>query len=89
MSDSQNERHVIPNCSTGSGEMTVGALCSIASSPERYGSHVPSSVPRDQAYCWTERWQEGERAALRELARGEGVLFHSHEDAIRWLMSDD
>lgn len=43
-------------------------------------------VPRDQAWFWTEEWQEKEREASEALARGEvSDLFETAEDVIRHL----
>lgn len=50
---------------------------------------VVVSVPRAQQYYWTRSWQENERAAVGELARGEGRRFDTSADAIRWLLSED
>ena len=33
----------------------------------------------DQAWFWTESWQEGEREASAEIARGEGRIFEDSE----------
>jgi hypothetical protein len=42
-----------------------------------------------QAYYWAQAWQEGEQAALRDLAAGDSRIFHSARDAIRYLLSED
>lgn len=37
------------------------------------------SVPADQAWFWTPEWQEGERQASEQIARGEVQRFDSTE----------
>jgi hypothetical protein len=50
---------------------------------------VVLSVPRSQMYYWSQTWQENERIALEEIARGDAPTFGNARDALRWLMSDD
>lgn len=50
---------------------------------------IPAVVPASQLYFWTEEWQEDEKAALQELAGGEGRVFLNAEDAIHWLLTVD
>lgn len=38
------------------------------------------SVPTDQAWFWTQQWQDGEKQASRQLEAGEGAVFE-HADA--------
>ena len=52
---------------------------------DRSPRYVPLFVPRGQAYYWTREWQDGEEEADEELRRGEGRVFDSPEDALRWL----
>jgi antitoxin PrlF len=33
------------------------------------------SIPSEQAWFWSDRWQAGEREASEQLAAGEGVFF--------------
>ncbi len=43
-------------------------------------------VPRDQAWFWTDQWQEREREADEAMARGEvSGPFESAEDLVRHL----
>lgn len=53
------------------------------------GGRAPLSIPRSQAYYWTERWHMGELRALGELERGEYQEFENGSDAVRWLLSED
>lgn len=45
--------------------------------------HVP--VPADQAWFWTERWQEMEREVDTQIERGEGRTHESTEAFLAWL----
>lgn len=42
----------------------------------------------DQAYYWTEEWQQGEQKVKEEIEVGLGKTFDSAEDAIAWLEED-
>jgi len=33
------------------------------------------SIPAEQAWFWSDRWQAGERTASEQLAAGEGTVF--------------
>jgi TRAP-type C4-dicarboxylate transport system substrate-binding protein len=54
---------------------------------------VPKTIRRiievetdpDQAYFWTEEWQEREREASRQIEDGEGTIFASPEEFLRAL----
>jgi AbrB family looped-hinge helix DNA binding protein len=46
---------------------------------------VKKVVPKDQAWFWTERWQEGERQADADIAAGRTRRFDTMKDAIKWL----
>lgn len=59
-----------------------------SNSPVRAG-RTPVSIPRSQAYYWTERWQMGEARAMEQLRRGEFQEFESGPDAVRWLLIGD
>lgn len=59
-----------------------------SNSPVRAG-RAPVSIPRSQAYYWTERWQTGEARAMEQLRRGEFEEFESGPEAVRWLLSED
>jgi len=37
------------------------------------------SIPSEQAWFWSDRWQAGEREASEQLAAGEGVVFDDGE----------
>jgi len=53
---------------------------------ERPVGAPPTVVPGSQSYFWTSKWQEGERAADRDIAAGEVLSFDDPTDAIRWLL---
>ena len=46
------------------------------------------TIPPDQAWFWTERWQKMEREAKAEIDAGREVEFDDVEEAIRALNSD-
>lgn len=58
----------------------------VFSSPLARGSFA---VPRNQLYYFTREWQENERIAAEEIARGDVRSFDSSDDAIRWLLSTE
>jgi hypothetical protein len=65
-------------------------LVNVSPSTSATNAHAPLvAVPREQLYYWSEAWQENERIAVAELERGEGRIFASAVDAIRWLMTDE
>ena len=43
----------------------------------------------DQAYFWTEAWQEGERETDEDLAAGRVYRARTAEEARRYLLSED
>lgn len=53
------------------------------------GFDIPLSVPRSQAYFWTERWQAGEREADADIQAGRLTRFSNAEDAILWLLTEE
>lgn len=57
--------------------------------PEAVPRDMPLAIPRSQLYFWTAGWQEGEREALGERARGESRFFSTGTDAVRWLLDPD
>jgi hypothetical protein len=65
------------------------ASCTWSYIPEHVARDVPPVTSDGQAYYWTQIWQEGERESLAELAAGRGRIFHSPEEAIRYLLSTD
>jgi len=46
---------------------------------------VQKVIPRDEAWYWTERWQEGERQADADIAAGRTHRFDNVEEAIAFL----
>jgi len=67
--------------------VVVGRSASTPSQGRR--RHIPSSIPKSQAYYWKHARQDGEQESLRELAAGEAVEFSNARDMIRWLLSED
>lgn len=47
---------------------------------------MPVSIPADQAYYWSYRWQESERKAREDLANGRSRIFTDPMDAVRHLL---
>ncbi len=45
------------------------------------------SVPADQAWFWTKRWQRMEREVDEEIERGELITYDSAEEFVRYLDS--
>jgi len=46
---------------------------------------VQKVIPRDEAWYWTERWQEGERQADADIAAGRIYKFDNVEEGIAFL----
>lgn len=53
------------------------------------GPVLPSVIPEDEVYYWTNAWQQGEQATLAEIDAGKGVEFDNAQDLIRWLYQTD
>lgn len=51
--------------------------------------HTVYSTGVGQAYFWTERWQQGERAAENDLRSGQFEEFDNVDDALAWLFDDE
>ena len=47
------------------------------------------SIPADQRWFWTEKWQAEEREAEKDIAADRVKSFDNIDDAIKWLDSDD
>jgi antitoxin MazE len=47
------------------------------------------TVPPDQAWFWTERWQKMEREAQADIDAGHVQQFDNVEDMISWLDAED
>lgn len=43
------------------------------------------SIPKDQAWFWSEEWQEGEREAEEDIKAGRVHSFDDAEEAVEWL----
>lgn len=51
------------------------------------GAHsMPISIPSDQVYYWSYRWQESERKAREDLVNGRSQVFSDPTDAVRHLL---
>jgi antitoxin PrlF len=46
-------------------------------------------IPPDQAWFWTERWQQMEREAQAEIDSGDVIEFETIDDAVEFLKSPD
>jgi hypothetical protein len=82
------ELELTTDASVTAGLLPVFAAASsnaAGQAPER----MPASVPREQLYYWTYRWQEGIRQSRAELDAGEYRDFANPRDAIRWLLSEE
>jgi hypothetical protein len=60
---------------------------STTSNAARHG--LPGSIPTDEMFFWTRRWQEGERESALARESGDVREFSSGREAVRWLLSDD
>lgn len=49
------------------------------------GPLLPSVIPEDEVFFWTEEWQAGEREADADIAAGRVLRFSSADDLIRDL----
>jgi hypothetical protein len=47
---------------------------------------IPFAIPRSQLYYWTRTWQEGEAAALADLAAGRSQVFDDPRELARYLL---
>jgi len=52
----------------------------------RGGSSMPVSIPAEQVYYWSYRWQQSERKAREDLANGRSRVFSDPLDAVRHLL---
>jgi hypothetical protein len=75
---------------SGDRNVTVDVRSEYVSAPiSRHRYRASLFVHADEAYYWTKEWQNDERAALKELERGEGNFFHDPEEAARWLLEPE
>jgi len=44
-------------------------------------------IPADQAWFWTEEWQEGERKAEADIKEGRVKRFHTGDESLGYLRS--
>lgn len=61
----------------------------VAKRPTR---RVPLFIPRDQAYYWTQEWQDSVQSTYAGLEAGEYMDFDDRNDpdaVVRWLLSDE
>jgi AbrB family looped-hinge helix DNA binding protein len=47
------------------------------------------SIPADQRWFWTDKWQKEEQEAEEDIAAGRVKSFDNIHEAINWLDSDD
>ncbi len=59
-----------------------GVASNIGATP-RYG--IPASIPRDQLYYWTSKWQRDEAESLEELRQGKSRVFPNARAAVSAL----
>ena len=70
--------------------MSIGFLTgSFVATGIHPGSALPASIPSDEVFFWSSKWQLDELEAAKDLARGEVHSFSSGTEAVRWLLSDD
>lgn len=62
---------------------TIGAMASNLRVPV---GRMPVSIPVDQVYYWSYRWQESERKARDDLKNGRSGVFADPTDAVRHLL---
>lgn len=48
---------------------------------------LPSFIPADQVFFWTDLWQEGEAETDEDVEAGRVRGFDNVDDAIMWLLS--
>lgn len=59
----------------------------IGSGAPRLG--LPMSIPADEIFFWTRRWQEGEIESAAAREAGEVRRFPNGRAAVSWLLSED
>ena len=74
---------------TTASHIRITGLESVVTNEDRFSRNRPVSIPASQLYYWTREWQDAEAEALAELDRGEGQVFESGHDAVKWLLADD
>ncbi|MFV2063477.1 MAG: hypothetical protein ACC726_08175 [Chloroflexota bacterium] len=82
----------VRSTATTGDAMLMGASSHVHDSVDALGPITfarPIVIPADEAWYWTDEWQRGELEALASLAMGDGHLFHSVDELIAWLESDD
>lgn len=63
-----------------------GLFAAASNSGNRGGSVMPFSIPTEQVYYWSYRWQESERKGREDLANGRSQVFSDPLDAVRHLL---
>lgn len=75
------------NCAATGGGMRWATFAAAASNFRAEGVRgMPVSIPSDQVYYWSYRWQESERKAREDLANGRSRVFSDPTDAVRHLL---
>ncbi len=70
-------------------DLVVQAGRTCLSLPAGVTTKVAPVSSQGQAYYWTRAWQEEEAANLAELAAGQGRMFHTNEDLMRYPLDAD
>ena len=50
---------------------------------------VPLSVPREELFFWTAKWQSGERQSAEQREAGNLVRFEKGTDLLNWLAAPE
>jgi AbrB family looped-hinge helix DNA binding protein len=83
-----NGQITLPASVRRQANLKEGDLLEITVEPDGAVRLIPKIVvDRDQAYFWTQRWQEGERQAEEDLLAGRVRDFETMDDLLRELDS--
>jgi len=81
-----NGQITLPASIRRQANLAEGDLLEIAVEPDGSLRLTPKvAVDRDQAYFWSERWQQGEREADDDLRAGRYVDFETMDEFIKSL----
>ena len=75
--------------SSSSTSITMGQASGNPSRLQGFAERPIQWIPPDEAYYWTDAWQDGEIETLASLAMGQGRVFDAADDLIAWLRSTD
>lgn len=62
-------------------------LPAVVSVPAEAPEGIPASVPSDQLYYWTHKWQADQAESEEQLREGNSRVFESGAEAVRWLLA--